>query len=348
MEDLVQVHPNQPMGLLIMNGRIIWVKPEKGTNLSIGRKKIVEKLTKRYDIEFRRGMNLSVLKELLFGDYEILIGTTRIGALSGLISKMRGKRVIIDHVDPIKQFKLTDGFFLGIFVEVLENFAFRFSDAVLITNDEDVGRVKKRAKKVIKSRLGVDFKKFSSPSEKSVEDARRVFEKNRVSISNPVVTYVGGFERIYNLDKLILAMKHLGDWNLVLIGEGTMENSLRDLIKRETIKNVYFFGTVDNDTIPGILSLTNVCVTLCDTPRQVKILEYAASGKPIVALESVKKSFSKVMVTTLDPKDIARAINSASKLPEQDLREFQEGMLEYDYGKIALLYGEIIEEVISK
>lgn len=330
-----------------MRNKIIWVKPLKERNISIDRARIAEKLEEKgnYEVVVKSGIDLSVLKLLLFGRYDCLIGTTRIGAFAGLIAKVRDKKVIIDHVDPIEQFRVTDGEFKGKLVELVENLAFRFSDVVVITNEEDKLRVSKRAKKIIESRLGIDYESFANTGESAIERAESLLKSKAVNVKGQIVTYIGGFENIYHLDKLILAMRLLEDWQLVLAGSGSIEGKLRNIVQKNDMENVHFLGSLDHEFIPGILHFSNVCVTLCETPRQQKILEYAASKTPIVAPEKVKRRFPRLQATDLEPGEIASNIKKAMEIPELWLAEFQAEMQKYDYEEVAILYESTIKKL---
>jgi glycosyltransferase involved in cell wall biosynthesis len=325
--------------------RIIWVKPRKEKNISIGRKRIAESIAEggNYEVEVRNGVDLGALKLLLFGRYDCLIGTTRIGAFAGLVAKMRAKKVIIDHVDPIGQFKVTNGKLIGNLVELVEDLAFRFADAVFVTNEEDKLRVSKRAKRVVESRLGIDYESFANTSESAIENAGSLLKLKGVNPADQIVTYIGGFEDLYHLDELISAMRLLENWQLVLAGSGSIEGKLRDMVQENDLQNVHFLGSLDHELIPGILYLSKVCVTLCETPRQQKILEYAASKTPIVAPEKARRIFPCIQVTGLEPSDIASNIEKAVEIPESELVIFQKEMQEYDYKTIAILYESAIQ-----
>lgn len=337
-----------------MRRRIIWVRPRKEKNISIDRGRIAEKLEERgklegrgnYEVVVKTGIDFGLLKLLLFGRYDCLVGTTRIGAVAGLLAKMRAKKVFIDHVDPIEQFRVTDGRFKARVVEGVENLAFRFSDAVFITNEEDKLRVSKRAKKMIVSRLGIDYKSFANTSKNAIEKAESLLKSKDINIRDKIVTYTGGFEDIYHLDKLVLAMKLLKDWLLLLAGSGSAEDKLREIVQKEGLKNVHFLGSLNHNFIPGILLFSNVCVTLCETPRQQKILEYAASRTPIVAPKKVKKMFPRVQATDLEPGEVASNIKKAVKVPDSWLAEFQAETQKYDYEKVADLYEFVIKDLL--
>lgn len=333
-----------------MTKKIIWIKPKKGGNISIGREKIANELRKKYKVNLRSGINSNTLRLLLFDNYDCLVGTTRVGAIAGLIAKLRGKKVVIDHVDPIEQFKLTDGRFKGKLVEYLENLSFRFSDSVLITNEEDEERVRKRAKKVIKAYLGVDYERFAHPNKDSIVEAKKIlgYLLEDDGIHGWVITYIGGLEPIYNLDKLILAMQYLPNWRLFIVGSGSFEKELIKIKLKNDIDNVHFLGSVDYNIVPGILYYTDVCVTLCETHRQVKILEYAASRKPVVAPKRVKKKFRQIQATDLEPSEIASKIKKAKEMSKSGLVEFQKEVQEYDYERIAILYESAIKEDEAK
>lgn len=331
-----------------MARKIIWVKPRKEKNISIDRERIAKTIggKENYGVQVKSGIDFNIMKLLLFGKYDCLIGTTRIGAFAGLIAKVRDKKVIIDHVDPIEQFRVTDGKLKGKLVELVENLAFRFSDTVFITNEEDKLRVSKRAKRIIESRLGIDYESFANTSASAIERAESLLKSKDVNIRGQIVTYIGGFENIYHLDKLVLAMRLLEDWQLVLAGSGSTEGKLKDIVQKNDMENVHFLGSLDHEFIPGILHFTNVCVTLCETPRQQKILEYAASKTPIVAPEKVKRMFPRIQATDLEPSEIASNIKKALKIPELWLADFQAEMQKYDYEKVAILYESAIKNLL--
>jgi glycosyltransferase involved in cell wall biosynthesis len=76
----------------------------------------------------------------------------------------------------------------------------------------------------------------------------------------------------------------------MIVGEGFLEKSLRELVKDLGIEDkVIFTGSVPHHKIPEYISSADICVapfrdtkvTRCKSP--LKIVEYMAMGKAIVA-----------------------------------------------------------------
>lgn len=106
--------------------RVLWLTPDKPENISVGRRRIAEQLRQQgYDVTLR-GTTLRTLLAALRerGQYDLVIGTTRAGAIAGTILTLVDGPLIVDHVDPIRQFETTHPWWLSGPVRWLEQFAF--------------------------------------------------------------------------------------------------------------------------------------------------------------------------------------------------------------------------------
>jgi len=92
-----------------VNPKVRWFTPDKPDNISVGRERIASHLRQN------EGFNVDVVGTTLTtvrtairerDRYDVILGTTRAGAIAGtLIGRVTGKPVIVDHVDPIRQFR---------------------------------------------------------------------------------------------------------------------------------------------------------------------------------------------------------------------------------------------------
>jgi glycosyltransferase involved in cell wall biosynthesis len=109
------------------------------------------------------------------------------------------------------------------------------------------------------------------------------------------------------------------DVKFLIVGEGFLEKSLRQLVYDLGLENsVIFTGSVKHEEIPLYIASASVClapfrdteVTRCKSP--LKIVEYMASGKAIVAsnVGEVAKMLGGVGVLTApgDYHDLAKSI----------------------------------------
>ena len=112
-------------------------------------------------------------------------------------------------------------------------------------------------------------------------------EKLAYKSKRPVVGYFGAISEWFDIDLLCAAARHYSDWDFVLVGN--VVNC--DISCAKKLPNVSFIGEVPYTELPGYLHAFDVCtipfrvteLTLCTNP--VKVYEYLAAGKPVVATE---------------------------------------------------------------
>lgn len=110
-------------------------------------------------------------------------------------------------------------------------------------------------------------------------------ETGALSSDKPVVGYYGAISDWFDLDLVIAAAKAYPEWQFILVGS----TAGCDTKHAEVISNITFMGEVPYSNIPGWLHSFDVCIipfrimelTLCTNP--VKVYEYLAAGKPVVA-----------------------------------------------------------------
>jgi glycosyltransferase involved in cell wall biosynthesis len=114
-----------------------------------------------------------------------------------------------------------------------------------------------------------------------VEEYPIKLEKNKVKI-----LYSGYLETIKGVDLLIRSISKIENIQLIVLGSGSEENNLKDLVKRLNIESkVIFTGKVDYKYIPFFYKNSDIVVlpTRWPEPFSRNILEATFFGKPIVA-----------------------------------------------------------------
>lgn len=319
---------------------VLWLTPDKPADISVGRQRIADHLSSEgVGVTVRGTTPKTVLRSLRERErYDVVVGTTRAGAIAGAFLKLAtGTPLVVDHVDPIRQFEETNPRWLAEIVRRLENAAFRVADHVLYVYAEERARVNRLAS-ATKTDLGVEFDRFATPSPEALSRAESSLDADG---AERVAIYVGGLEPIYRIRELLAAATALEDdgWTLVVLGTG----SLSDLVERTaaTRENVVFPGTVPHEDVPGYLHAADVGVCLVDDPHTLKVLEYGAAGLPTVQVRGRAEDRFDGLVEFCDPtpEGIARAVERAAGTDPDPLRSFARG---FDWAEIAETYKKVI------
>lgn len=323
--------------------RVLWLTPDKPADISVGRRRLADHMERSgVDVTLRGTTPRTAWRALRERDeYDAVIGTTRAGALVGAVLRLAGgPPLIVDHVDPIRQLAETASRPLAAAVGTLEVGAFRVADHVLYVYDEEQGRVARHASASTKTALGVEYDRFADPDPGAVSAAR---ERLPDGIEDRIAVYVGGLEPVYHVEELLAAADRLDGWSLVVAGAG----SLVERVERAADgRNVVYLGTLDHGTVPGLLALADVGVSLVDDPHTLKVLEYGAAGLPVVQLRGRAEARfgDRVVYCRSDPSDVAAAIERAAGTDPSTLREY---VRRFDWAEIAGTYLGVVESVTA-
>ncbi len=112
-------------------------------------------------------------------------------------------------------------------------------------------------------------------------------DKLAIDTESPVVGYYGAISDWFDVELVRKAASRFPDWRFVLVGEVT-NRAIQSIRK---LPNIELVGEAPYAALPGYLHAFDVCVipflinelTLCTNP--VKIYEYMAAGKPVVATD---------------------------------------------------------------
>jgi len=325
--------------------RVLWLTPDKPADISVGRQRIAEHLRDSgIDVTLRGTTPRTLLTTLRERDtYDIVVGTTRSGAMAGVTLKLLGTPLVVDHIDPIRQFADTHSAALASAVRAAENVAFTLADHTLYVYEEERERVERYARATTETDLGVAYDRFADPDPESRERARERLATAGIDTDDRVAIYVGGLEPIYHIEALLTAMDRLDDWTLVVLGAGSLaEHVERAAAERE---NVVFPGTVDHDAVPGYLHAADIGVSLVDDPHTLKVLEYAAAGLGVVQARGRSEERFGEHVTFCEPTPaaIARAVRRAGDGGASEA--FRAFVREFDYERVAATYAAVLDDI---
>lgn len=323
--------------------RVLWLTPDKPANISVGRQRIAAHLEANgLTVTVRGTTPYTLLRSLREAHkYDVVVGTTRAGAISGaIINAVTGTPLVVDHVDPIRQFTETHPRWLAVIVRLLENLTFRLADHVLYVYEEERDRVERYAKATTRTNLGVEYERFADPDPEAVAAAQKHLKD--LQLRENIVIYVGGLEPIYHVVELLAAMEHLNDWSLIVLGDGSLREQVRTVAAQQ--ENVHYIGTVPHSEVPGYTDAADVGVSLVDDPHTLKVLEYDSAGLMIVqAVGRAEDRFGDhVNYCSLESKSIAAAIKGAMEEDDGD----SSFAVDYDWAEVANTYHRVLRTVL--
>lgn len=210
--------------------------------------------------------------------------------------KLFGKRFVYDHHDLAPEmyqalFERQDGALYRILV-LLERLSCRLADHVIVTNDSyravDLARGR-----VPEVRLSIVRNGPDPATMRPTEPARGLRQPGRATL-----LYVGDMGHHDGVDYLLQALVHLreelGDhaFHCYLVGGGDARPALAALAAELALDDhVTFTGRVPHAEVPAYLSAADVCLApepsnaYNDRSTMIKILEYMAVARPIVAFD---------------------------------------------------------------
>jgi glycosyltransferase involved in cell wall biosynthesis len=186
----------------------------------------------------------------------------------------------------------------------------------------------------------------------------KFYNKNHLKIKLPHVLHsgfnimftgnVGHAQSVETILSAAIQLKDYKDIKIIIIGEGSKLEWLRNEILRIKITNVFLLGSFKEDLMPYFMSKASaLLVTLSNKPIfsftvPNKIQAYLTSGKPIIAAlngegaEVIRLSQSGLVVPAEDPSALSEAIIRLYKMPvklrhQMGLRGRKYFMCHYDH-----------------
>lgn len=326
--------------------RVLWFAQNRPENISVGRELLADYLRSDGLAVTQVATDLRAIVDGLrhVREYDVVIGTTRAGALAGLVVSTVGRLpFVVDQIDPFSQFAWKVPGVVAWTVLRLENLAIRAADHVLWVYESEFPRIEARADSTARTGFGVEFDRFHDPDPAAVEAARDRLEA--LDLADDVLLYVGGLELPYHVHELIEAMDHLEGWSLVVLGAGSLEDDVREA--HRTRDDVEFLGTVPYEEVAGYYHCADVGISLVDDARTLKVLEYMAAGLPVVHLDGeARERFGDVLFyCDRDPRTVAEAVRAAADATPDEER-YRSIASENSWRRIADDYRDAVRTVL--
>ncbi len=148
--------------------------------------------------------------------------------------------------------------------------------------------------------------------------------RERVPGDSVTVVYAGTHGLIHCMEAILDAVAGLdpSQFSLLFVGDGVAKQGLVDRCEREALQNVEFLPMVAPDDVPEVLGRADICIaTTCAAPFcgetvPVKLFDYMASGRPLVA------------AVLGDAADVVRASSGGIVVPPESGSAIRDALLE--------------------
>ncbi|WP_158560653.1 glycosyltransferase [Paenibacillus contaminans] len=180
--------------------------------------------------------------------------------------------IVYDCMDDHTDFSTNSPDMLEAEMDLLDN-----ADMVVVSSQKLYDFAVQRNDKTVLIRNGVEFDRF--------HNTRKRLAPELASMTGPVIGYSGAISDWFDIDLIDFLAERNPGWTFVLIGH----TFGCDTSKVEKRSNVFLLGELPYAELPGYLHGFDVCLipflinNLTMATNPVKVYEYLAAGKPVVA-----------------------------------------------------------------
>jgi glycosyltransferase involved in cell wall biosynthesis len=251
--------------------------------------------------------------------------------LVALPFKLLGKKFVFDQHDLCPElyrsrYRAVEGFATRL-LRVLERCSLKVANVSIATNESykqiQIERANKDPRDVFVVRNGPNQMRMTP-----VAPAARLRGMNKC-----ILCYIGSLNPQDGVDYLLRSLRHLlydlkcSDFHCVIMGTGDSLQDLRDLAEKLQLNGcVELPGFVSDEDLQANLAAADICVDpdpsnpLNDVSTWIKVMEYMAYAKPIVAFDLKETRFSAgdaaVYVQPNKEAEFAEAITQLMAQPE--------------------------------
>ena len=312
--------------------KVLWLRPSTGENVSVRRERIAEHLEEmgvEVNLMDTSGLDaLSVTKEAITGDYDIIVGTVRVGVPIGyFLSRVLRKPFIGSVSDPLESqdYLPSPVYKLMCFVEW---WVLRRSDAVFFAHPKSREDAVERGIDGTLVRNSVNYTMFADPDEDVLEETHDVLVSSDVDTEKEIAVYIGSLTKNGHFDEIVDAAGQTPGWEFVFVGTDWGAN-ISELVSG--VENAHFLGAYDHELMPGFLHHSSAAFCLVDNQIPLKITEYGAAGLPTLGYPGKLKSvFSddELIYVEPEPERISEELQRLSSDPEY-AHKYAENLRDY-------------------
>jgi glycosyltransferase involved in cell wall biosynthesis len=223
--------------------------------------------------------------------------------LVGLPFKLLGKKFVFDQHDLCPElyrsrYGTVEGFATRL-LKVFEWCSLKLADVTIATNESykrvQIERANKNPRDIFIVRNGPNRMRMTP-----VAPSRRLRAMNKC-----ILCYIGSLNPQDGVDHLLRSLRHLlydlkrSDFHCVIMGTGDSLQDLRNLADQLELNGcVELPGFVSDEDLQANLAAADICLDpdpsspLNDVSTWIKVMEYMAYGKPIVAFDLKETRFS--------------------------------------------------------
>ena len=233
-----------------------------------------------------------------------------------VISRYKDKKLVYDKMDEDSQ--IATNYFLKKSLKSKEEKLIRSADLIFVSCQKFFDQIREQHSnvKLLQNGVLVDFADFGCQKLQTESKWMRFGlgqEKN-------IFGYVGTISHWFDFDVLNIILQADPNNEIVLIG-----NNVIPEMKHE---RVHYIAPVKKEQIPGVIEQFDVCLynfkrnDLLDTINPVKIYEYLALNKPVLAVRSMETSqFEDQLMLYDDPEDVKAILSAGWDYPFRSKEE---------------------------
>ena len=251
--------------------------------------------------------------------------------LVALPFKLLGKKFVFDQHDLCPElyrsrYRAAEGFATRV-LKILEWCSLKLADVSIATNESykqiQIERANKNQRDIFIVRNGPNQVRMTQ-----VAPSARLR-----SMDKCILCYIGSLNPQDGVDHLLRALRHLlyelkrSDFHCVIMGSGDSLQDLRDLAEKLQLNGcVDLAGFVSDEDLQANLAAADICVDpdpsspLNDVSTWIKVMEYMAYAKPIIAFDLKETRFSAgeaaIYVQPNKEAEFAQAIVELMEQPE--------------------------------
>jgi len=251
--------------------------------------------------------------------------------LVALPFKLLGKKFVFDQHDLCPElyrsrYRAAEGFATRV-LKILEWCSLKLADVSIATNESykqiQIERANKNQRDIFIVRNGPNQVRMTP-----VTPNARLQGMNKY-----ILCYIGSLNPQDGVDHLLRALRHLlyelkrSDFHCVIMGSGDSLQDLRDLAEKLQLNGcVDLAGFVSDEDLQANLAAADICVDpdpsspLNDVSTWIKVMEYMAYAKPIIAFDLKETRFSAgeaaIYVQPNKEAEFAQAIVELMEQPE--------------------------------
>ena len=175
---------------------------------------------------------------------------------------------------------------------VLNILVVKRGDIILVQNNERKRLVERfygvREEKLILFANGVDVNKFRPGNNGSSLRTTLELENDKILLYSGTITKIRGLNNV--IQALPIVIKEHPRIKVLMVGDGSEKQNLIDLATRLKVRDfIRFVESVDHELVPKFVSVADIAIGSLKSSFEnsisfpIKILEYMACGKPVLA-----------------------------------------------------------------